>query len=69
MPEDLAICGFGNADFSAHMVPSITTVHVDGPEIGRIAARLIVQRCRGEAVAEPVIDVGFRMIERQTTGG
>ena len=68
VPEDLAICGFGNADFSAHMVPSITTVHVDGPEIGRLAAHLIIARCRGETVAQPVIDVGFRMIERQTTG-
>jgi LacI family gluconate utilization system Gnt-I transcriptional repressor len=67
VPEDLAICGFGNAEFSAHMVPSITTVHVDGPEIGRLAARLIVARCAGEAIERPVIDVGFRMIERQTT--
>lgn len=67
VPEDLAICGFGNADFSAHTVPPITTVHVDGPEIGRLAARLIVQRCRGEAVAQPVIDVGFRIVERGST--
>jgi LacI family gluconate utilization system Gnt-I transcriptional repressor len=67
VPEDLAICGFGNAEFSAHMVPSITTVHVDGPEIGRLAARLIVARCAGEKIERPVIDVGFRMIERQTT--
>jgi LacI family gluconate utilization system Gnt-I transcriptional repressor len=67
VPQDLAICGFGNAEFSAHMVPSITTVHVDGPEIGRLAARLIVARCAGEAIEHPVVDVGFRMIERQTT--
>lgn len=69
VPQDLAICGFGNADFSAHMVPSITTVHVDGEGIGRTAARLIIARCKGEAIAQPVIDVGFRMIERQTTAG
>ena len=67
VPQDLAICGFGNADFSAHTVPSISTVHVDGPEIGRMAARLIIDRCRGEAVSQPVVDVGFRLIERQTT--
>ena len=67
VPQDLAICGFGNADFGAHTVPSITTVHVDGAEIGRLAARLIVARCRGESVAQPVIDVGFRVIERQST--
>ena len=67
IPEDLAVCGFGNADFGAHMLPSISTVHVDGPEIGRLAARLIIDRCRGESIAQPVIDVGFRMIERQST--
>jgi LacI family gluconate utilization system Gnt-I transcriptional repressor len=42
-------------------------VHVDGAEIGRLAARLIVARCRGESVAQPVVDVGFRMIERQSS--
>ena len=67
VPQDLAICGFGNADFVAHTVPSISTVHVDGAEIGRLAARLIVARCRGESVAQPVVDVGFRMIERQSS--
>jgi LacI family gluconate utilization system Gnt-I transcriptional repressor len=67
VPEDLAVCGFGNAEFSAHMVPSITTVHVDGPEIGRLAARLILARCKGEAIAQPIVDLGFRMIERRST--
>ncbi|MEJ8859047.1 LacI family DNA-binding transcriptional regulator [Variovorax robiniae] len=67
VPEDLAICGFGNADFSAHTVPSISTVHVDGPEIGRLAARMIVERCRGEVVEKPVVDIGFRIVERGST--
>lgn len=67
VPEDLAVCGFGNADFGAHTVPSITTVHVDGPEIGRLAARLILDRCKGQPGAQTVFDLGFRMIERQST--
>lgn len=67
VPQDLAVCGFGNADFAAHTFPSLTTVHVDGAAIGRIAARLIVDRCRGIAVDEPIVDVGFRIIERRST--
>jgi len=67
VPQDLAVCGFGNADFAAHMQPSLTTVHVDGAEIGRLAAQRVVARCRGEAVAQPVVDVGFRIIERRST--
>lgn len=67
VPEDLAVCGFGDADFAAHMHPSLTTVHVDGAAIGKLAARMVVDRCRGVAVAVPVVDVGFRIIERQST--
>ena len=69
VPQDLAICGFGDAEFAAHTVPSISTVHVDGPGIGRLAAQIIVSRSRGEQVAQTVHDLGFRLIERQSTGG
>ena len=68
IPDDLAICGFGNADFAAHMEPALSTVHVDGAAIGRTAARLIVDRCDGRPTAEPIVDVGFRIVERASTG-
>lgn len=67
VPGDLAVCGFGNAAFAEHMAPALTTVHVDGAAIGRIAAQLVIDRCRGADVDPPIIDVGFRIIERQTT--
>lgn len=67
VPEDLAVCGFGNAAFSAHMHPSITTVHVDGAAIGQTAAKLVIDRCQGRPIAQPIVDVGFRIIERQST--
>jgi LacI family gluconate utilization system Gnt-I transcriptional repressor len=69
IPEDLAVCGFGDADFAAHMQPTLTTVHVDGIAIGQHAARLIVERCSGHAVEQTSVDVGFRIVERQSTGG
>jgi LacI family gluconate utilization system Gnt-I transcriptional repressor len=67
IPRDLAICGFGDADFAAYTEPALTTVQVDGASIGRLAARLLLDRCRGETVGDPVIDVGFRIVERGTT--
>lgn len=67
IPQDLAICGFGDADFAAHLNPSLTTVHVDGAAIGALAARLLLDRCHGKTVSQPVIDVGFRIIERGST--
>jgi len=68
VPEDLALCGFGNADFAAHTFPSITTIHVDGPEIGRIAASLILEG-HGQAGAPRarIRDLGFALIEREST--
>lgn len=68
IPQDLAVCGFGDADFAAHMEPSLTTVHVDGAAIGKLAARMIVDRCRGEPVEQRTVDVGFRIVERRSTG-
>lgn len=68
VPQDLAVSGFGNADFGAHMVPSITTVHVDGREIGRLAATLIMDRCKGAPSAQRIFDLGFQLIERESTG-
>jgi LacI family gluconate utilization system Gnt-I transcriptional repressor len=67
IPQDLAVCGFGDADFSAHLQPSLTTVHIDGAAIGRLAAQMIIDRCAGKAIAQPIVDVGFRIVERQST--
>jgi len=69
VPEDLAVVGFGGADFAAYLEPSLTTVHVDGSAIGAQAARLLLARCRGEEVAQPVVDVGFSIVERRSTAG
>jgi LacI family gluconate utilization system Gnt-I transcriptional repressor len=68
VPEDLAVCGFGDADFAAHLEPSLTTVRVDGAEIGRRAAEMVLARCEGRPVAQPKLDVGFEIVERASTG-
>jgi LacI family gluconate utilization system Gnt-I transcriptional repressor len=67
VPHDLAVMGFGDADFAAHLEPSLTTVRVDGAGIGRHAAQQLLARCTGHAVAERVVDVGFEIVERQST--
>jgi len=67
IPGDIALCGFGDADFAACLEPSLTTVRVDGAGMGRRAASLILQRCEGEDVAERIVDVGFSIVERAST--
>ena len=64
VPRDVAIVGFGDLDFAAGVLPSLTTVRVDGERIGRIAAGFIVDRAEGRAVESPIVDVGFSLVRR-----
>jgi LacI family gluconate utilization system Gnt-I transcriptional repressor len=68
VPQDLAVCGFGDADFAACLEPSLSTVQIDGAAIGRLAAEAIIERCaRGAPPGNRIIDVGFKIVERQST--
>ncbi|MEY9211841.1 LacI family DNA-binding transcriptional regulator [Thermobifida halotolerans] len=42
VPEDLAVVGYDDIDAAATAGVPLTTVHVDGHELGRAAARLLV---------------------------
>jgi LacI family gluconate utilization system Gnt-I transcriptional repressor len=68
VPEDLAICGFGDADFAACLAPALSSVQIDGASIGRLAAEMIVQRCvQGVVPDNRIVDVGFKIVEREST--
>ena len=64
VPEKLAVVGFGDLDFAETLDPALTTVHIDGSRLGEIAAQFIVDRAAGRSVVEPVVDIGFRIVER-----
>jgi LacI family gluconate utilization system Gnt-I transcriptional repressor len=66
IPQQLAVMGFGDLSFSRDLHPQLTTVRIDGTGIGRAAAQFIIDRADGVAVTEPVLDVGFTIIERQS---
>lgn len=67
VPQDLAVVGFGGADFAAHLEPGLTTVNIDGAAIGRRAVELLLARLRGETDGPRIVDVGFRIVERAST--
>ena len=68
VPEDVAVCGFGGAAFCPHLLPSLTTVQIDGVGIGRQAISMLMQSFEGQRPKERIVDVGFRIIERESTG-
>jgi LacI family transcriptional regulator len=44
LPDDLSIVGFDNIDLAEHVVPALTTMHVDKISMGRLAVQLLSNR-------------------------
>jgi len=66
VPGTLAMTGFGDFEIAVETCPSLTTVRIPTHDIGVKATDVLLARLGG---AEPGqrVDVGFQIIERQTT--
>jgi len=68
IPEDLAVTGFGNLPFSDMIRPRLTTVDQQAEEIGRQAARLLLDRISGKGdIKRQEILIPARTILRQSS--
>jgi LacI family gluconate utilization system Gnt-I transcriptional repressor len=69
VPEQIAVIGFGDLDFSASCIPSLTTIRPSGDLIGREVARLILASIHAAPPegTSRVIDTGHVLIERRST--
>jgi LacI family gluconate utilization system Gnt-I transcriptional repressor len=67
IPDDLAVMGFGDVPFVSDMVPSLTTVRINGEQIGAMAAQLLIDRSENRSVANTIVNVGYSIIEREST--
>jgi len=66
VPEDIAVMGFGNSAIAGEMRPTITTVNIDGRRIASEAIAAITRHANGEMPEERRIDVGYRIIARDS---
>jgi LacI family transcriptional regulator, gluconate utilization system Gnt-I transcriptional repressor len=67
VPNDVAVMGFGDVPFVADMVPALTTVRINGGLIGTQAAGFLIDRAEGRLVEPRIVDVGFSIVEREST--
>jgi LacI family gluconate utilization system Gnt-I transcriptional repressor len=66
VPDDIAVIGFGDLEFAADLTPSLTTIKIDGAVMGKHAARFLMQRARGQKIEQPLVDIGFSLIVRES---
>lgn len=66
VPDDIAVIGFGNSAVAGEMRPTITTVDIDGARIAREVLAAIRAHSAGEDLPQRSIDVGFRLIARES---
>ncbi len=70
IPQDLSIIGFADLDFAKTMNPPLTTMRQKPHEIGRLAAKLIMDRIDGKAAendSPTTIKVAADLIVRNST--
>ncbi len=67
VPSRLAVLGFGGLEFASALEPALSTVQINGAAIGRRAAQFIADRAEGIEVEQRIVDIGFAVVERQSS--
>lgn len=67
VPDDIAIVGFNDLEFMASTVPPLTSVRTNRYEMGKSAVTMVTSAIEGQRPAEPVIDLGFELMVRQSS--
>lgn len=67
VPEDVQIIGFDDILLSSLLAPSLSTIHQPAYEMGRAAARLLIELIEGQHIERSSIEFPVEFRERQTT--
>ncbi len=69
IPQDLSIIGFADGVWSRRMTPSLSTVSQHGPEIGEVAAKLLIDKLENasETVSYTTTTINTELRQRDST--
>jgi DNA-binding LacI/PurR family transcriptional regulator len=67
VPDDVAVAGFDDFEFSRFVDPPLTTVRVAAYEMGRTAADMLVRAVAGEKLTAPHVVLTNELIVRSST--
>lgn len=66
VPKDIAIAGSDDNELQEYVLPPLTSIRFPRYEIGRNAARFLVDRIETDATGSAVLDLGFKIVERDS---
>jgi LacI family gluconate utilization system Gnt-I transcriptional repressor len=69
VPDDMAIIGFNDLEFCASSFPTLSSVAIPRYAMAEMSAKIVLELTRGSGVRPTVrrIDLGFRVVERDST--
>ncbi|CAB3911756.1 LacI family DNA-binding transcriptional regulator [Achromobacter anxifer] len=67
VPEKMAIVGFHDVAGTAWTTPPLSTIATPRYQIGVSAARLLMRHLSGQPVEERHVDLGFKLVQRETS--
>ena len=66
VPRDLSLIGFDDIELAAHLMPPLTTLHLDKAGMGRMAMQLLAQRVQFPQTERLVAVIRPRLVERES---
>ncbi|NWE49176.1 LacI family DNA-binding transcriptional regulator [Pseudomonas gingeri] len=67
VPEQVAVLGFNDLPGSAFMVPRLSSIRTPREAIGQRAAEQMLNLMAGNPVPQPVVDMGFELMVRESS--
>ena len=67
VPEDISVIGFDDIQGAAFHNPSLTTIRQPLNQMGAVAARILLQRIRGQATFPDIVPIHPELVIREST--